>query len=99
MKLTLQNKTATLNFARDISDSYVLRHGDYQLRGSVIDRYGKDGGEEVGDKRIKARRLIIEFGAAKQEAKRSYRHRIRRNRSYVFSHPLRSMNTDERRFF
>ena len=28
---------------------------------------GKDGGEEVGDKRIRARSLIIEFSIAKQK--------------------------------
>ena len=67
--IKLQNKTSELDFAKEISDGYRIRHGTYQLRGSIIDRYGKDGGEEVGDKRIRARSLIIEFSLAKQKQK------------------------------
>ena len=67
--IKLQNKTGELDFAKEISDGYRIRHGTYQLRGSIIDRYGKDGGEEVGDKRIRARSLMIEFSLAKQEQK------------------------------
>ena len=58
--IKLQNKSTELDFAKEISDGYRIRHGTYQLRGSIIDRYGKDGGEEVGDKRIRARSLIID---------------------------------------
>ncbi len=65
--IKLQNSQDDLDFGSQISKGYRLRHGTYQLRSSIIDRYGKDGGQQVGDRRVKARRLSIEFSFASQE--------------------------------
>ena len=62
--ILFKNSQTELDFEKEISRTYRLSQSSYDQRGDIIERYGKDGAEEIGNSRTKARNFKFEFDLA-----------------------------------